>query len=481
VALLLWLIVFWREVRLAPLLVGGALGLVTAMPLLVNQVQAGWPVLAAFQTMPEAVVDLSAIRLGWEAITGRGIHALAGNAYVLLSIVPHLDWIFNAIGWMTVAAALWLAWRMVMAWRAVYSERRQGARVDLILLSWLVVPLVFNLRHSLDLHLHFFALVIPAAYLIVGRAVQALFRELHNRTSDRSWSGAWSGDTPALRFGILGGLVFLAAAQVVALGLMARFVATHDTPGGFGTPLRSHLAIADQAMAMADHTGAAEVLVVGRGDSPVVDETPAIFDVLLRDRVAYRFVDGDSAAVFPPHRALALIVPDAGAAAAWYQPRPASDLQPREDGYRLVSLDGSWPQDGLEPLRGPRIFQNGVEIQGHGWQGDAIPGGKGRFWLLWQVLWESPDDTHFFVHLVDDEGQLWGQQDAVGYPTAHRDKGDRIISAFDISIRQEAPSGPYLTRAGLYLYPEIVNVPVIDDAGNPVGDTVSLGPVGKAQ
>ena len=50
-----------------------------------------------------------------------------------------------------------------------------AARVDLILLSWLLVPVAFNLRHSLDLHLHFFALILPAAYLVIGRSAQALF------------------------------------------------------------------------------------------------------------------------------------------------------------------------------------------------------------------------------------------------------------------------------------------------------------------
>ena len=283
--------------------------------------------------------------------------------------------------------------------------------MNLVLLSWLVVPVLFNLRHSLELHLHFFVLVTPAACLIAGRAVA----DLLSRTAAQRWRPVAGA-----------GLGLVAGAQVVALLLMARFVATHDTPGGFGTPLGAYLDLADRVVAEVQTAGAAEVLVVGQGDSPVVDAIPAIFDVLLRERVAYRFVDGESAALFPQHRAVALVAPDAGAAAAWYEGLPGQALPA---GYRLVSLDGAWPADSLEPVAGPRLFENGIELQGYRWQ----PGnGQGSFWLGWQVLWLGPDDTHFFVHLLRDEA-LVGQQDSVGYPSAQRRKGDRIISKFDIT------------------------------------------------
>jgi exodeoxyribonuclease-3 len=60
--------------------------------------------------MPEAVWDLTSVRLAWEAITGRGIHALAGDAYPLLRVVPQLGWFFNVVGWLALAAAAWLGW-----------------------------------------------------------------------------------------------------------------------------------------------------------------------------------------------------------------------------------------------------------------------------------------------------------------------------------------------------------------------------------
>jgi hypothetical protein len=462
-ALILWLVLFWREVRLGPLLVGIGLGILATLPFVAHQIQSGWPVLAALRSLPQASWDLGAVRLAWEAITGRGIHALAGEAYAQLELVPQLGWTFNVLGWLTVGSALWLALRLLVRWRAVGTRAGRAARVDLILLSWLLIPIVFNLQHSLDLHLHFFALVMPAAYLLIGRAGESLCRRAGLRVR------------VTLKATTVVGLGLLAVGQVSAVGMMARFVATHDTSGGFERPLGRYLTVADQAVAAAAEVGAYEILVVGQGDSPVVNETPAIFDVLLRDRIPIRFVDGRSAAVFPSHPALALLAPGAGEAAAWYQRWATAGLA---DGFSLVSLDGSWPEGDFEPVAGPRLFENGVEVQGYQWS-EAVDGEWKRTWLLWQILWQSSDATHFFVQLLDNEMGLLRQQDATGYPTPYRTKGDRIISLFDVSPGQELAPGLYWLRLGQYYFPEVVNVSVIDGAGNPVGDMVFLGPVAE--
>jgi hypothetical protein len=194
-------------------------------------------------------------------------------------------------------------------------------------------------------------------------------------------------------------------------------------------------------------------------------------------------VDGGSAALFPAHRALALVTPGAGEAARWYLSGPAL-LPAPGDGDRLVLLEGGAPQQQFEPIAGLRLFQNGVEIQGYGAEelppgaGKAAPGGGVRFWLLWQVLWLSPDDTHFFVHLLDRDGKTLGQQDSAGYPLAYRQKGDRVVNLFDITMKPEALPGPYWARVGLYLYPQVSNVPAIDAAGNPAADALTVGPLG---
>jgi hypothetical protein len=460
-AAVLWLVIFWRSVHLIPLLAGVAGAALTTVPFAIHQMRSDWPALGAFGALPEANWDLSSLQLGWEAITGQGFQALAGQAHPWLSMVPSLERVFPLLGWLTAVGAVWLGWTTLTGWRAQDKARQQGARVDLFLVMWLVIPIVFNLRHSLDLYLHFFALIMPAAFLISGRAAEAILRK---------WPATW------LKTIVLLGIGTIAAVQLLALVLMARFVADHDTTGGFGTPLGHYLATVEDVLAMAQETEASEVLVVGRGDSTVVDETPAIFDVLLRDRAVFRFVDGQAAALFPPHPALALLSPEAGEAAMWYESWPTRDFQ---YGYQVASLDGSWPQDKLGPLTGPRVFENGVEFQGYLWLPPEQPDSTARMWLLWQVLWLDPDETHFYVQLLDEKEQVLGQQDAVGYPTVYREKGDRILSVFDITTSSQISTDPEWARAGLYAFPEVANVAIVDDAGNPIADSVLLGPLDR--
>ncbi len=466
-ALVLWLIIFRRQVRIAPLLLGLLLGALTGLPFLVHQLQNRFPAWTAMGSLPAAQLDWSALRLAWEASTGRSIHALAGEAYPLLDIVPRLGQTFSVIGWLTAIASLGLLWRALASSRSGGASHRQAVHVDVILVSWLAVPIIFNLQHSLKLHLHFFTLIQPAVFLIIGRASQASLNMLRSKAPERVRTVTVIGAS------LLG---LLATAQIVALALMARFVMMHDTPGGFGTPLGRYLEIAEQSIELSSQTNATELLVVGPGNSVVADEIPALFDVLLRNRIPYRFVSGQDAALFPPHRAVALLTPNPGEAAQWYGSWPGQQL---ESGYRLIALDGSWPQESLQPVETPRTFENGIEIQGYEWKPDRVQSGgpeqRSRFWLLWQVLWLSPEDTHFFVQLLDSNMLPWGQQDSVGYPTKDRQKGDRVINKFDITRDSPKAGAPVWARAGLYLYPEIINLPLVDEMGQTVGDTVLIG------
>jgi hypothetical protein len=462
-ALLLWLVVFWRQVHPGPLLAGAALGALTAIPFLVHQVQAGWPLLGALGNLPAATWDPEALQLAWEVVTGRGIQVLAGAAQPDLEAVPLLSRTFGLVGWLVLVSVVVLAWRTVRGWRSSAAGQRRAARVDLVLLTWLLAPVVFNLQHSLDLHLHFFALILPAAFLVAGRGTESLLDELLGATH-----------TSMVRWGATAVLGIVATVQVVVLVLLARFVATHTTPEGFGTPLGVYLEAADRA---AEAAGTGQVLVVGIGDSPVVNEGPAIFDVLLRGHVAYRFVDGQSATVFPAGASVALLTPTAGRAEIWYDGWPRETIKTDyPETYKLVRLDGAWPSAGLTEIQGPRLFQNGVELQAYRWQtsigSGAVMGGE--LWLLWQVLWQETADTHFSIRMLD-EGQVeWGRQDGPGYPPGARQKGDRILSLFYIKPGYRITSFHGWAQIGLYTFPDVVPVPVIDQAGNPVSDAILL-------
>ena len=82
-------------------------------------------------------------------------------------------------------------------------------------------------------------------------------------------------------------------------------------------------------------------------------------------------------------------------------------------------------------------------------------------------------------HVIDNQGGRWGQMDGVGFAASSWRVGDTVMTWFDIPIAGEAPFPPYTLRVGMYTYPDVVGVSVLDVAGNPAGEFVDLGPVGE--
>ena len=81
------------------------------------------------------------------------------------------------------------------------------------------------------------------------------------------------------------------------------------------------------------------------------------------------------------------------------------------------------------------------------------------------------DWGHVTVHLMNADGQRVGQADAAAYPARQWRAGDRVVSRFTVSRSGEA-AGPSWMRTGMYTYPAVENVPVLDVAGNPCADAV---------
>jgi 4-amino-4-deoxy-L-arabinose transferase-like glycosyltransferase len=464
-ALLLWGVVGWRRLRWGEVLLGGLLGALTAAPFLVHQVRTGWPVLEAARALRPPVWDVTAVRQAWEVVTGRSLYTLAGPEAVSKVGAPlWLSPVFGVLGWLTLVAGLGLAWEVVQGWRDPDVERQRQAQFGAMLLTWLVVPVLFNLRHSVELYLHSWALLLPAAFLVVGWGVDRLLRWGRSRV----WAAlGWAA------------LLALVGAQVVTLGQMARVVASHPTPGGFGVPLGRYLELADRVGRLAAEQGAEEVLVVGQGDSPETQDIPAIFDALLSGRVGFRLVDGYQAALFPAHPALALVLPEAGRMAALYAANGAhlEAWQAPEGTVQIWTLEGGPPAAGLSPVEGLRLLSNGVEILGWTWLGPLRPGSQGEAWIQWHVAWTDPRESHLFAHLIDGAGVRWAGKDILGYPVAARRPGDWVINRLPMTLADDTPAGPLWLWVGMYTYPEVMPLPVLDEGAMPAADALRLGPV----
>jgi hypothetical protein len=83
--------------------------------------------------------------------------------------------------------------------------------------------------------------------------------------------------------------------------------------------------------------------------------------------------------------------------------------------------------------------------------------------LFWQSSEAVSADYHVFVHLVNEEGYLYGQHDGVPgmgeRPTDQWTAGQRVFDTHSIEVGQGAPPGSYHLLVGMYGWPSLERLP----------------------
>jgi hypothetical protein len=134
---------------------------------------------------------------------------------------------------------------------------------------------------------------------------------------------------------------------------------------------------------------------------------------------------------------------------------------------------------GLEPLQGGVNFANNVVFSGYSTSGGFYPGEYLGVWLGWWLHGPPQEDVdyHFSVQIlqhIDQDTRLISQDDHVAFPANYWQGGDMVLSYFLLPLPLHLPSGNYSLQAGMYSYPDIVSVPVIDSSGQSVDTSAKL-------
>jgi 4-amino-4-deoxy-L-arabinose transferase-like glycosyltransferase len=451
-ASILFMILFRRRLRWRMVLIGSGLAVLTLAPFLVYLVRDGPGLGGLFSAMQgsETRTDLGGWRYTWLISTGQEIHSLAGaEAYEeYLTRVPDIGSLQTVWGAMVLIGLGWLAWR------AVRRKGEPAAEAGVLVLIWGLAPSLVFLRHSFPLFPHYFISTFPAQYIAAGVAVTALGSRVR-------WMG-WV---------LLGAS---SAAQVGVWVALLVFLNTHGTPGGFGIPLRAQLEAVDMAEKVMVEEGAGEILVTGSGEDPSVNENAAVHAVLLRS-VPHRFVDVDRSAVFPAGQAVALMYPASGALAELYQAASSRiesvALREGEGEIVILALPPGDRSSAAFSFPAPSHLANGVTLLGYDLPVEL------KDTILWQIHWRTGApvdvDYHFFNHLIANDGQRVSQADAPAFSARQWKPGDEVISRFALP-KPAGLVGPLTMRTGMYIYPAVENVPVLDVAGNPCADAVEV-------
>lgn len=132
------------------------------------------------------------------------------------------------------------------------------------------------------------------------------------------------------------------------------------------------------------------------------------------------------------------------------------------------------------PTAGPAInFDNRILLLGHDLVRRQLrPGETLELALTWQGLRKMDEDYTVFVHILDQEQRIWGQED-IGpvhgtYPTSQWKEGEIIEDIHSVQLSYEAPPGEYQIEIGLYLLSTMGRLRVLDEEMKVVDDKVII-------
>ena len=486
--ILIALLIYYRQVALKPLLVGGGLALLSIAPYFVHDALHGWQNARGFFAFAaeRGSFTWDALRYPLMLTGSAGIEGQAGSYFLQFrQDVPNLWWL-NTL--MIGVLLLALLYALHQAFFAVQPQRR---RVFVILLIWFAGPIALQLRPASGTHLHYFVTLYPVQFILIGTALDAAIRRLATPVLRLGQKGTASVSASLSALLVLAGLLIWGGWQSLVTHQLRTYMVEHPSTGGYGIPLRFTRAAAQSAKALAN---GAEVIVIGESTRPFVTETPTVFEALLFG-TPHRFTDGRAALPVPDgERTVYLVGPlydEAGGALApvfrrletWESaiPGPVTRLA---DGvtYRTFVREGSNHDDviaGMRPVAAGIPFANNVVFAAYEAPEMATAGTNLEVWLAWWLRGLPPSgiDYHFTLQLLDANGALRAQNDHAGFPADYWQTGDLVLSRFTIPIPAEIKAGSYQLHAGMYSFPDITSVPVVDPQGTPIDDGANLGTI----
>ena len=100
-------------------------------------------------------------------------------------------------------------------------------------------------------------------------------------------------------------------------------------------------------------------------------------------------------------------------------------------------------------------LDNKVKLLGYNIESSFHPGHGIHLDLFWQALQLMEEDYTVFIHLIDGEGNIWGQKDNPPwdgfYPTTLWTQGEIVRDQYDLMVSHDAPPGKYWLAVGMYL------------------------------
>ena len=111
------------------------------------------------------------------------------------------------------------------------------------------------------------------------------------------------------------------------------------------------------------------------------------------------------------------------------------------------------------------------------------PGETLHLTLFWQARAAMESSYTVFTHVLDASNQIWAQRDNIPSqgerPTTGWVPQEVIQDDYDLVIDPNAPAGEYVLEVGMYdaSQSSFPRLPVLNEAGEQVGDRILLGQI----
>lgn len=487
--LVLLVVLFADRVRWRYLLLGVGLVLVISAPYLYYQATHRLEDVRSLlrelgQEGATARQAIRAVRFAAWIHSGQNLSALAGASAAQFSPAHSLLADLNrAAGWIFLASlpiTVWLALRAWSHWR----ERQDPAKYA-ILAVWLWVSLLVVSRQPAALEPHYLVILYPAGFVGMG-LVMDLALNLPRAQQLRRLPGRRVVELPVWL--LLFAVVVWQAYDGVYL---FQFVARHDTSGGYGTPFRFWRHTADLVRRQVRAVDTDQVWVVTQGTDISYQEHPAVLHYLLEPEVRTVFLGqgGDEAILLPAARpGVYLLTRSCPLVEGMIQQLGGQNkghvlLPDGESGARVKVVEAQPVEEVLSLIghRGWWILDSGSHLLGYDWPAQARAGQSVAFASYWAFLDIPPEEKRvqhsLFNHLLAPDGTKVAQRDGLGLPERYWGSGLVLLQWFEMPLPPDLPTGEYTLLMGMYRADNLQRNRHLDQVGNPLGDSISLGPV----
>ena len=449
---------YWRKLKLWPLLVGGAILALSYVPFLLYERGVGW-------IDVQAMLDLAGQPSPWSpAAVLLSVDLL--RAQGLLSSAACVTQ-FDALA--TVLLALSLAYAVVAGGRALARRRSDQEAAQrsvglVILLLWFALPILFYLRSAHYLQIYYLIGQWPAHFVLIGVCVDGLQRAAERLTRKPVRAAAWTA---------LGLPVLALVGWQAWFNLQVQDQRFQATKGP--TQIRHVRAAIQTSRRLLAQRPVCDLVVVSQGHHLEASELSLLRefvsqerDPIARDSIAQERVlltDGDLAVPLPAPCAVYLDALPSSRVSAWLAnevaPLPGTEIDVLGQRWRFYDLPTE-ARVGLmgkvspgEPLA---AWVNGVALVGYE-RGEVCPGAALPLTLAWSVEEQPPEVVyHFGTYLLMMDNQVVAQSDGPGFDSIQWRAGDAFVTWFEIAVPEDLAAGEYQVAVALYTWPALERI-----------------------